>query len=70
MDYRDVTHDYFKSRRTTNPLNPTYTFRIEEGKEAVEIGQIERNKSNCLPPVRKDRNFINTSLNTSDIKGA
>jgi len=42
MDYRDVTHDYFKSRRTTNPLQPTYNCRIEEGKDPVEIGKIEK----------------------------
>ena len=42
MDYRDVTHDYFKTRRTTNPLQPTYKCRIEEGKDPVEIGLIER----------------------------
>jgi hypothetical protein len=70
MDYRDVTHDYFKSRRTTNPLQPTYNCRIEEGKDPVEIGKIEKNTPNCLPPIRKDPIFRNLSLNTTDIKGA
>jgi hypothetical protein len=31
MDYRDVTNVDFKSTRTTNPLNPTYVHRTEEG---------------------------------------
>jgi hypothetical protein len=24
LDYRDVTHNYFKSSRSVNPLNPVY----------------------------------------------
>ena len=31
MDYRDVTHVDFKTKRTTDPLNPVYIHRNEEG---------------------------------------
>jgi hypothetical protein len=37
MNYRDVTHCDFKTKRTTNPLNPSYTIRDEDNKLA-EIG--------------------------------
>jgi hypothetical protein len=31
MDYRDVTNVDFKTKRTTNPLNPVYVHREEDG---------------------------------------
>lgn len=49
MDYRDVTHADFKSRRIANPLEPKYIFQIEEGSPAKEIGPIEGKKSIFLP---------------------
>ena len=37
LDYRDVTHVDFKSKRSTNPLMPTYVHREEDG-SITEIG--------------------------------
>jgi hypothetical protein len=31
IDYRDVTNVDFKSKRITNPLQPTYVHREEDG---------------------------------------
>lgn len=39
MDYRDVTHIDFKTKRCTNPLMPSYAHRDEE-KNAIEIGEV------------------------------
>lgn len=39
MDYRDVTHVDFKTKRSVNPLQPTYLVKDEEGK-AMEIGSV------------------------------
>ena len=68
MDYRDVTNVDFKSKRTTNPLDPTYIIRDEDSK-VVNIGLIPGNKPVVLPPPRKDENFQKTSLQTHDIHG-
>ena len=40
MDYRDVTNVDFKSTRTTNPLNPGYVHRTEDGK-LTDIGEVK-----------------------------
>lgn len=32
INYRDVTHSDFRSKRSTNPLNPVYVFRTTEDK--------------------------------------
>jgi len=37
MNYRDVTHDQFKTKRSTNPLTPSYVVKDEDGKD-VTIG--------------------------------
>ena len=31
IDYRDVTHCDFKTKRSTNPLSPTYPHRDDDG---------------------------------------
>ena len=67
MNYRDVTHADFKTKRSTNPLNPTYVVRDEDDK-VISIGEIERNKPREGPvrhvgPVSQD-------LQTTDINGA
>lgn len=33
MDYRDVTHADFKTKRSTNPLNPEYVHRDENNQK-------------------------------------
>ncbi len=32
-DYTDVTRTHFMSKRSVNPLSPTYTVRDEDGKQ-------------------------------------
>lgn len=32
INYRDVTHAEFKTKRSTNPLNPVYIFRTTDDK--------------------------------------
>lgn len=68
LEYRDVTHNDFKSTRSTNPLNPSYTIRDEYGK-LCEINKVPGSEPNVLPPPRKDENFLATSLKTKDILG-
>jgi len=68
LEYRDVTHNDFKSTRSTNPLNPSYTIRDEDGK-LTEINKVPGSEPNVLPPPRKDENFLATSLKTNDILG-
>jgi hypothetical protein len=48
MHYRDVTHADFKTKRSTNPLNPTYVHQ-DEDKKVITIGEIERNKPKAGP---------------------
>lgn len=43
MDYRDVTHTEFKTRRSTNPLEPNYRMKFLDGSK-VSFGPIEGNK--------------------------
>jgi hypothetical protein len=66
-NYRDVTHAEFKSKRTTDPLNPTYTVRDEEGKRST-IGKIEGNMPNYTQQRKKGPPCA--SLDTADIDGA
>jgi hypothetical protein len=40
MNYRDVTHADFKSKRSTNPLNPEYVVR-DDNNQQIKIGEIE-----------------------------
>jgi hypothetical protein len=48
FNYDDVTKDFFKSSRVTNPLQPTYKIRNEEGK-LIEIGDIPGSSPRKLP---------------------
>ena len=66
LDYTDVTHVDFKSKRTVNPLMPTYLVRDDNGKVET-IGEVLGNKPQALPPARKDENYLKTSLKTEDI---
>ena len=68
MDYRDVTHTDFRTTRHTNPLMPTYVARDEDDNK-IELGKIPGSISQVLPPARQDKNFMNTSLTTTDIHG-
>ena len=68
MDYRDVTHIDFKTKRSTNPLNPVYLIR-DEDKKVCEIGDVVGSKPQVLPRARQDTNFLATSLKTDDIHG-
>jgi hypothetical protein len=61
-DYRDVTQTNFMSKRTVNPLSPTYTIRDEDG-NAVQIGEIKGNKPQTLPP-KRERGDVNLALKT------
>jgi hypothetical protein len=72
LDYRDVTHQIFKTSRITNPLAPMYKHReeVSEGNFKVcDIGEVTGSKPNVLPPARKDERFLQTSLTTKDIDG-
>jgi hypothetical protein len=68
MNYRDVTHDVFKTSRHVNPLLPSYTVRDDKGGLA-QIGPVEGSHSCVLPPERKDKNYQCTTLKTNDILG-
>ena len=68
MNYRDVTHTGFMTKRETNPLMPTYTIR-DEDKKMIEIGSVFGSTSVVLPPARTDERFKCTTLTTSDIHG-
>lgn len=68
LEYRDVTHDQFRSTRSTNPLMPSYTVR-DDGGNLTEINKVAGSEPNVLPPPRKDQNFQATSLQTTDIHG-
>ena len=43
MDYRDVTHAEFQTKRNTNPLNPFYKLNFVDGTK-VKFGPIEKNR--------------------------
>lgn len=67
MNYKDVTHADFKSKRSTNPLSPSYVIRNDLGK-TEEIGPIEGNSPMGIPERKKGP--VSTSLDTQDIEGA
>lgn len=67
INYKDVTHAEFKTKRTTNPLSPSYVFRNDEGR-LEEIGNIEGNCPMKIP--ERLRGPVSTSLDTADIEGA
>jgi len=48
FNYDDVTKDFFKTTRQTNPLQPKYSVRDDKG-AVIEIGEIEGNSPKKLP---------------------
>jgi hypothetical protein len=67
INYRDVTHSDFRTKRSTNPLNPEYTVRNDDGSTEI-IGRIENNTGSRIP--ERKRGPLSSSLDTSDIDGA
>ena len=43
LNYRDVTHADFKTKRSTNPLNPSYLV-WDDDNNVITIGEIDWNK--------------------------
>ena len=68
-DYTDVTKIERKSKRCSNPLDPTYTAVDEDGK-AYSIGAVDGSKPARMPDPPKDRAAYGGSLATGDIAGA
>ncbi len=62
-DYNDVTKIERKSKRCSNPLDPTYTVTDENGK-SCEIGQVDGSRPARMPDPPKDRAAYGGSLNT------
>ena len=63
-----MTRPHFVTKRSVNPLNPIYTIRDEDGKP-FEIGAIQGNKPQVLPP-KRERGEVSLTLKTQDILGA
>jgi len=68
-DYSDVTKIERKSKRCSNPLNPSYMVVDENGK-GYEIGTVEGSAPAKMREPPKDRAAFGGSLHTSDISGA
>ena len=68
-DYSDITKEQFVTTRVTNPLNPSYTIRDEDG-ALFEIGEVAGSKPNVLPPAKRDQAKTVACLRTDDIAGA
>ena len=66
-DFSDVTKIERKSKRCSNPLDPTYTVMDDDNK-AIEIGSVAGSKPARMPEPPKER--PGGSLNTRDIAGA
>ena len=66
MDYRDVTHTEFQTKRSTNPLDPFYTMNFVDGSK-VKFGPIEGNK-----PLVGSKYMYKTPFNlkVDDIEGS
>ena len=58
-----------KSKRCSNPLDPTYTVIDENGK-GYEVGKVEGSAPARMPDPPKDRAAYGGSLQTTDISGA
>ena len=70
FDYSDVTKQERISKRCSNPLDPVYTFKDENGK-AFDIGLVDGSKPAKMPDAPKqERLALGGSLKTSDIEGA
>jgi len=68
-DYSDITKKDFVSKRSVNPLSPTYKARDEDN-NLVDIGPVEGSYPNALPKERKDMSYFGSALKTKDILGA
>ena len=68
-DYTDVTKIERKSKRCSNPLDPTYT-AVDEAGKSYSIGEVEGSKPARMPDPPKDRSAYGGSLQTGDIAGA
>ena len=68
-DYTDVTKIERKSKRCSNPLDPTYRVIDENGK-GYDVGRVEGSMPARLPDPPKDREAYGGSLHTGDIAGA
>jgi len=68
-DYSDVTKIERKSKRCSNPLDPTYT-AIDESGKGYEIGRVDGSNPAKMPEPPKDRATFGGSLVTDDIQGA
>ncbi len=66
LDYTDVTNTKFVSKRSTNPLNPSYFHKTEDG-QVEEIGQIDG--SQPKDPAFRNRGPKCLSLDIHDIDG-
>ena len=66
MDYRDVTHTEFQTKRSTNPLDPFYKMNFVDGSK-VKFGPIEGNK-----PLVGSKYMYKTPFNlkVDDIEGS
>ena len=69
IDYTDVTKMERKSKRCSNPLDPTYMHTDDDGK-MFEIGAVDGSKPAKMPDVPKDKSMYGGSLNSKDIAGA
>ncbi|CDW78556.1 UNKNOWN [Stylonychia lemnae] len=67
-DYSDITKAQFVTMRSTNPLNPTYQTRDDNG-NLIEIGDVAGSRPQGMPAPRQDPRII-ASLRTEDITGA
>jgi len=66
MNYRDVTHTEFKTKRSTNPLEPNYRMKFLDGSQ-IKFGPIEGNK----PMVGSQYMFkVPMNLKIDDIAGS
>ena len=61
MNYRDVTHTNFVSKRHIDPLMPSYVVRDLDNKPTT-IGDVDGSHPCSLPPERKNPDFMKTSL--------
>ena len=68
-DYADVTKQERKSKRCSNPLDPTYTVIGEDGK-GYEVGRVEGSMPARLPEPPRNKDSFGGSLQTGDIAGA
>ena len=66
LDYSDLTKEIFKTGRHTDPLDPIYNFKNQNG-EIYQYGPIEKSKPQTIYPYTHPVPF---GLKTDDILGA